>query len=167
MAAETQTTAPKRREYPVRRPLQRAPVHPGALMREILEEHVKMTISEAARRMKITRPALYAALNGTAAVTAEMALRFARLTGGEPELYLNMQAGHDLEMAQQRLRDELADIQPAPQPSSARPTDFVTDTTGASGVIRRRAKPYANMPRPREAPKRHSAHPRSTSSARR
>jgi hypothetical protein len=28
-------------------------------MREILEDHVKMSISEAARRMKISRPALY------------------------------------------------------------------------------------------------------------
>jgi addiction module HigA family antidote len=90
-------------------------VHPGALMREILEEHTKMTIAEAARRMKVSRPALYAVLNGTAAVTAEMALRFARLTGGAPELYLNMQSGHDLEAAQQRLQDELADIEPGPQ----------------------------------------------------
>ena len=115
MPAATSPTAVKRREYPVRRPLQRAPVHPGALMREILEEHVKMTIAEAARRMKVSRPALYSVLNGTAAVTAEMALRFARLTGGTPELYLNMQTGHDLEVARQRLKDELADIEPGPQ----------------------------------------------------
>lgn len=113
MASETPSTiAPSRHEYRVRRPLQRAPVHPGALMREILEEHVKMTITEAARRMNISRPALYAVLNGKAAVTAEMALRFARLTGGTPELFLNMQTGHDLELAQQRLRDELAGIEP-------------------------------------------------------
>jgi addiction module HigA family antidote len=102
----------KRREYPVRRPLKRPPVHPGALMREILEDHVKLTIAEAARRMKVSRPALYAVLNGAAAVTAEMALRFARLTGGVPELFLNMQTGHDLEAAQQRLKDELAEISP-------------------------------------------------------
>ena len=112
MPAETlPATTPKHREYWVRRPLQRATVHPGALMREILEEHLKMTITEAARRMKISRPALYAVLNGTAAVTAEMALRFACLAGGAPELYLNMQAGHDLELAKQRLQDELADIE--------------------------------------------------------
>jgi hypothetical protein len=55
LAAVTSPTASKRREYPVRRPLQRAPVHPGALMREILEEHTKMTIAEAARRMKVSR----------------------------------------------------------------------------------------------------------------
>src|ERR1700724_3133533 len=92
-----------RPEYPVRRPLKRPPIHPGALMREILEDHVKLTVAEAARRMKVPRPALYAVLNGSAAVTADMALRFARLTGGAPELYLNMQTGHDLEVAQQRL----------------------------------------------------------------
>jgi addiction module HigA family antidote len=85
------------------------------LMREILEEHTRMTIAEAARRMKVSRPALYAVLNGTGAVTAEMALRFARLTGGAAELYLNMQTGFDLEAAKQRLRDQLADIAPGPQ----------------------------------------------------
>ena len=100
----------KRPELPVRRPLKRRPIHPGALMREILEDHVKLTVAEAARRMKVSRPALYAVLNGSAAVTADMALRFARLTGGAPELYLNMQTGHDLEAAQQRLKDELAGI---------------------------------------------------------
>jgi len=61
----------------------------------------------------VSRPALYAVLTGKAAVTADMALRFARLTGGAPELYLNMQTGHDLDLAQQRLGDELADIEPA------------------------------------------------------
>jgi plasmid maintenance system antidote protein VapI len=40
-----------------------------------------------------------------------MALRFACLGGGAPEFYLNMQAGHDLELAKQRLQDELADIE--------------------------------------------------------
>jgi antitoxin HigA-1 len=104
---------PGRPEYHVRRPVRRSPVHPGALMREILEDHVKLSISEAARRMGISRPALYGVLNGTSAVTAEMALRFGRLTGGAPELYLNMQIGHDLETAEQRLKDELAQIAPA------------------------------------------------------
>ncbi|MGA7263429.1 MAG: HigA family addiction module antitoxin [Stellaceae bacterium] len=92
MPAATQPSA-KHQEYPVRRSLKRPAVHPGVLMREILEDHLKLAIVEAARRMGVSRPVLYAVLNGTAAVTAEMALRFARLTGGAPELYLNMQTG--------------------------------------------------------------------------
>jgi addiction module HigA family antidote len=111
--AEAAVDPQQRPEYRVRRPLQRPPVHPGVLMREILEDHVKLSISEAARRMRISRPALYGVLNGTSAVTAEMALRFGRLTGGTPELYLNMQIGHDLEAAEVRLKAELAQIAPA------------------------------------------------------
>jgi len=38
-------------------------------------------------------------------MTADMALRFARLTGGAPELYLNMQTGFELEAASRRLHD--------------------------------------------------------------
>ena len=90
--------------------MKRAPSHPGELMWEILEDHVKTSIAEAARRMKISRPALYAVLNGTSAVTADMALRFTRLTGGTPDLYLQMQAARDFWLAEQRLHDELAEI---------------------------------------------------------
>jgi addiction module HigA family antidote len=81
-------------------------------MREILEDHVKMSVAEAARRLRVSRPALYAVLNGTSAVTAEMALRFTRLTGGSPDLYLQMQVARDLWRAAQRLHDELAEIEP-------------------------------------------------------
>ena len=101
------------KEYPVRRPIQRAPLHPGELMREILTEHLKLPIAEAARRMQVSRPALYAVLNAEGAVTAEMALRFARLTGGAPELYLQMQDRHDLWQAERRLAKTLAEIEPA------------------------------------------------------
>jgi addiction module HigA family antidote len=131
-----------RREYPVRRPLKRPPVHPGALMREILEDHAKLTIAEAARRMKVSRPALYAVLNGTATVTAEMALRFARLTGGAPELYLNMQTGHDLDQARQRLKDEPAGLD---EPAHLRPSLGARAVRMArAGVSPERVQEYLN-----------------------
>lgn len=101
-------------ELNVTRPFHRAPTHPGELMREILDEHVKLPIAEAARRMKVSRPSLYAVLNGTSAVTADMALRFGRLTGAAPDLYLQMQSQRDLWLAEQRLRDTLVEIEPAP-----------------------------------------------------
>jgi len=97
----------------VKRPIRRPPTHPGVLMREILEEHLKLPVAEAARRMRISRPSLYAVLNGTGAVTAEMALRFARLTGGAAELYLRMQDNCDLWHARHRLQATLAEIEPA------------------------------------------------------
>jgi antitoxin HigA-1 len=90
-----------------------APVHPGALMREILAEQVNLPITEAARRMGISRPALYNVLNGDAAVTADMALKFGRLVGGNADLYVHMQSEYDLWHAHRRLRGRLAKIKPA------------------------------------------------------
>src|SRR5438309_11517947 len=100
-------------ELPVARPIAREPTHPGELMREILEEHARISIFEAARRIAISRPALYAVLNGSGAVTPEMALRFGRLVKGEPDLYVQMQARRDLWLAGQRLQDQLDRIEPA------------------------------------------------------
>jgi len=100
-------------EYRVDRPIRRSPSHPGELMREILTEHVKLPITEAAKRMQISRQSLHAVLTGESAVTADMALRFGRLTGAEPTLYVQMQARHDLWQAEQRLRTVLPEIEPA------------------------------------------------------
>ncbi len=100
-------------EYSVVRPTKRVPTHPGVLMREILDEHLKMPIAEAARRMKVSRPSLYAVLDGKGRVTAEMALRFGHLVGGAPQLYLGMQQVWDLWHAERRLRDELKLIPPS------------------------------------------------------
>ncbi len=100
-------------EYKVKRPLRRSPSHPGELMREILSEHLHLSVAKAAHRMRISRPSLYAVLNGKSAVSADMALRFGKLTGGEPSLYVQMQARHDLWQAEQRLAQTLAEIQPA------------------------------------------------------
>lgn len=87
-------------------------VHPGELMREILSEHLKLPIAEAARRMRISRPSLYAVLNGNGGVTADMALRFGKLVGGAPELFVQMQAQYDLFEARTRLAKTLRQIEP-------------------------------------------------------
>ena len=83
----------------------RTPTHPGEIMRETLD-HLDLSIAEAARRMKITRAALYAVLNGRAAVTPEMAVRFSKIGGGEPSLLVQMQGARDLWLAEQRLADQ-------------------------------------------------------------
>ena len=96
----------------VRRPIDRAPTHPGELFREILGEHLGLSVSEAARRMDISRQSLHALLRGESAVTAEMALRFGRLVGGSPELYVQMQAKRDLWEAERKLQTALDAIAP-------------------------------------------------------
>lgn len=100
-------------EFPVQRPIGRIPTHPGELMREILDEHIRLSIADAAGRMKVSSRALTAVLNGRGPVTADIALRFGRLIGGAPELYLQMQAQYDLWTAREQLKDTLAQIEPA------------------------------------------------------
>lgn len=90
----------------------RAPTHPGELMREIIEEHARLSVTDVARRMGVSRQALHAVLRGRSAVSADMALRFARLTGGRAELFLRMQENLDLWTARQRLGVRLSRIEP-------------------------------------------------------
>jgi addiction module HigA family antidote len=58
-------------------PAHRSPSHPGALMREIIEEHARLSVTDVARRMGVSRQALHAVLRGRSAVSADMALRAA------------------------------------------------------------------------------------------
>ena len=97
----------------VKRPLRRPPTHPGVLMREILDDHLALPIAEAARRMQVSRPSLYAVLGGRGAVTAEMALCFSKLAGGAPELYRHMQDNYNLWHARNELHATLTQIEPA------------------------------------------------------
>jgi antitoxin HigA-1 len=100
-------------ELPAKRPIARTPSHPGVLMREILDEHLHVPVAEAARRMKIREVELDAVLLGLQPATADIALRFGRLSGGAPELYVQMQAQYDLWMARENLKDALDEIEPA------------------------------------------------------
>jgi addiction module HigA family antidote len=81
----------------------RAPTHPGEVMQEILEETMGLSIEDAARRLGVNSAVLEAVLGGRADVYAELALRFQKLTGAEPSLYLAMQVEVDLWRARQHL----------------------------------------------------------------
>jgi addiction module HigA family antidote len=76
------------------------PAHPGEVVREYLPEG--MTVSDAARRLGISRQALSALLNKRAGVSAEMALRLSQALGTSAEMWVSMQAAYDLWEARQR-----------------------------------------------------------------
>jgi addiction module HigA family antidote len=101
------------REYTVKRPLKRAPIHPGEIMREDVLPALGLSVSEAARRLGVSRQQLHRVLACTHPITTEMALRIGKLAGNGPGLWLRMQQAYDLWHVEQRLKDELARIQPA------------------------------------------------------
>ncbi len=91
-------------------PRRRVPSHPGALLREVVLPAMQVSISQAARDMKVSRQQLHKILAGDRAVTAEMAARLGKYCGNGPELWLNMQSAHDLWKARRSLSEELAEI---------------------------------------------------------
>lgn len=98
------------KEYAVQRPLKRPPIHPGAVVREDVFPALGLSVSEAARRLGVSRQQLHRILACTHPITTEMALRIGRLAGNGPGLWLRMQQAHDLWHAEQRLKEELARI---------------------------------------------------------
>jgi antitoxin HigA-1 len=82
------------------------PPHPGEVLREWLAE---ITVTEAARRLGVTRVALSRVLNGSAGVSADMDLRLSKALGTTPGLWFGMQADYDLWHAQRLFR---AKVQP-------------------------------------------------------
>jgi addiction module HigA family antidote len=87
-----------------------APVHPGALLRDDILPHVKMSKSGVAEALGISRAQLYAILSEDSPVTAAMALRLGKLFGNGPELWLNMQSNYDIEMLSVKMKKELQGI---------------------------------------------------------
>jgi addiction module HigA family antidote len=87
-----------------------APAHPGELLREDVLPALRLSVSEAARQLGVTRQTLHRILAETQGVTAEMALRLGRFCGNGPGLWLRMQQAYDLWHAERRLQDQLEKI---------------------------------------------------------
>lgn len=71
------------------------PIHPGAFLREILDE---LAISQAAfaRSIGVSPMRISHIVNGTRPVTAELALLFGKAFDQSPQYWLNLQATCDL-----------------------------------------------------------------------
>jgi addiction module HigA family antidote len=101
------------REYTVKRPVKRQPTHPGEMLREDVLPALRLSVSEAARRLGISRQQLHRVLACTHPITTEMALRIGKFAGNGPDLWLSMQLSYDLWHAKQRMKDELSNIETA------------------------------------------------------
>jgi antitoxin HigA-1 len=83
------------------------PAHPGEVLREFLPANI--TVSEAAKRMGVSRVQLSRLLNGRAMLSADMAIRVGLLTNTSAESWLNNQMQWDLWQAQQK---PMPDVRP-------------------------------------------------------
>ena len=83
------------------------PPHPGWILRDRILPGLGLSVSQAARELRIARQTLHKVLAGTAAVSPEMATRLARLSGTTPHFWLGRQQQYDLWHAEQALADVL------------------------------------------------------------
>lgn len=83
------------------------PPHPGEVLREYLGQ---ITVTEAARRLRVTRAALSRILNGSAGISADMALRLSIALGTSPDLWAGMQWQFDLYLAGRKKRPKVERI---------------------------------------------------------
>ena len=98
-------------EHSVKRPLKRPPIHPGEIMRKDILPALGLSVTEAARRMGVSRQQLHRILACTHPITTEMALRIGKFAGNGPGLWLRMQQAYDLWYAEQRIKGELSEIE--------------------------------------------------------
>ena len=74
----------------------RKPTHPGELLREDVVPALKMSQSELAMRLGVSRLSVSDLLLEKRAMSPDMAVRIGRLTNTTPESWLRMQATVDL-----------------------------------------------------------------------
>lgn len=78
------------------------PPHPGELLAALWLQPLALSITEAARRLKVSRKTLSEIVNGRASITPEMALRLELAFGKSAESWLGHQAVFDLWQLQGR-----------------------------------------------------------------
>ena len=75
--------------------------HPGEYLKEMVFEPLNLSVSEAAARLCMSRPALSRVLNGHAGISADLAIRLERAGVSTARFWVTMQGNHDLYRALQ------------------------------------------------------------------
>ena len=78
------------------------PPHPGEIIKMDYLEPLKLSVTELAEGLRVSRKNLSEIINGHTGISPEMALRLSKAFDTTPELWLNLQRNYDLWHAQQK-----------------------------------------------------------------
>jgi addiction module HigA family antidote len=81
------------------------PAHPGGFVKSEIFEPLGLSVTDAARALGVTRPALSALLNQRASLSPEMAIRIEKAFGVSMETLMRMQNSFDIAVARKRESD--------------------------------------------------------------
>lgn len=93
--------------------IRRKPTHPGEILKEDYLVPLKISVTEMALKLGISRKTLSKILNEKGSVTPDMALRLSRAFDTTPDLWLNLQKHVDLWNAEHASSD-WKQVQPLP-----------------------------------------------------
>jgi len=83
------------------------PVHPGEILRYEFLKPLGLSVYRLAQSLKVSRPRLNDIVLGRRGISTDTALRLGRYFGTTPEFWINLQARHDLDVADRTLRFEI------------------------------------------------------------
>lgn len=90
------------------------PVHPGEILREDYLVPLGMSANALAIALNVPAPRINDIVRGRRGVSADTAMRLARYFGGDARSWLNLQAAHDLRVAEIANGERIAqEVRPA------------------------------------------------------
>jgi addiction module HigA family antidote len=78
------------------------PPHPGLSVRHDCLDPLGLSVTEAARRLGVSRKQLSDVLNGHSGISPEMAIRLDKAFGGGADTWFRLQAAYDLAQAMKK-----------------------------------------------------------------
>lgn len=88
------------------------PIHPGEILREEYLGPLEMSANQLAQAMAVPANRISDIVRGERAVTADTALRLARVFSTTPDFWLNLQLAYDLRVAEKEAGPSLRAIRP-------------------------------------------------------
>ena len=82
------------------------PPHPGLSVRYDCLEPLELSVTEAARKLGVSRKQLSELVNARSGISPEMAIRLDKAFGGGADTWLRMQAAYDLAQAMKKAESE-------------------------------------------------------------
>lgn len=79
-------------------------IHPGEILRDDFLQPMKMSVYTLAQAIKVPRSRVNDIVLGRRGITADTAFRLARYFGTTPDFWINLQARHELDAADRKIR---------------------------------------------------------------
>src|SRR3954469_21165377 len=82
----------------------KSPPHPGDFIRTEIIEPARLSVTDAAAVLRVSRPALSSLLNGKSDLSGDMALRMEKAFGVKMDTLMRMQASYDIVRTRKRAK---------------------------------------------------------------